>query len=393
MELNNLFNTNLTKIKPNAIRAFDERASKVEGIIKLTLGQPDFNTPEHIKEAGIAAIKENQTGYLSTPGDNRLRQAASKFVKTKYDLDYNWQDEVIVTVGATEAITTAFQAIINPGDKIIIPSPYFTLYSSIIYLAGGEPIEVDTSSNDFIMSADMLIDVLEEHGSAVKGVILNYPTNPTGVTWAEEDAKAFANVLRDRPIFVISDEVYSELVYEGEHVSIAKYLREQTIVVNGVSKSHAMTGWRVGLLYAPASIMGQLVKVHQNLVTTNSTISQLAAREALENGVDDAQPMREEYVVRRDYIYNFMTDLGFRIVKPNGAFYMFAHIPLDLEQNSMAFCLDLAESAAVAFVPGSAFGMGGEGHVRLSYAASMEDIKEAMARLKRFVDSKREKNT
>ncbi|XJS10762.1 pyridoxal phosphate-dependent aminotransferase [Aerococcaceae bacterium WGS1372] len=389
MTLNNLFNHNLNKIKPNAIRAFDERASKVKGIIKLTLGEPDFPTPEHVKKAGIEAINTNQTGYFSTPGDNRLRQVASNFVKTKYGLTYNWEDEVIVTVGATEALSTAFQTILNPGDKVIIPSPYFTLYASIIQLAGGTPVEVDTSSNDFILSKVMLEDALTEHGDAVKAVILNYPTNPTGINWTDEDAKEFAEVLRDRPIFVVSDEVYSELVYDSEHVSIAKYLREQTIVINGVSKSHAMTGWRVGLLFAPANFMQHLVKVHQNLVTTNSSISQLAAREALENGADDAQPMREEYKYRRDFIYEAMTNLGFHIVRPGGAFYIFARIPEDLEQDSMAFCLDLAESNAVAFVPGIAFGIGGEGHVRLSYAASMEDLTEAMDRLTQFVNNKR----
>lgn len=389
MTLSELFNKNLDKIKPNAIRAFDERASKVPGIIKLTLGEPDFPTPDHVKEAGIAAINTNQTGYFSTPGDNRLRQAASAFVKDKYDLDYRWEDEVIVTVGATEALTTAFQAILNQGDKVIIPSPYFTLYASIIYLAGGTPIEIDTSSNSFVLSKAMLEEALAEHGDAVKAVILNYPTNPTGVNWAEDDAREFAEVLRDRPIFVVSDEVYSELVYDTEHVSIAKYLRDQTIVINGVSKSHAMTGWRVGLLFAPANFMQHLVKVHQNLVTTNSSISQLAAREALENGTDDAEPMRQEYVRRRDFVYNEMTGLGFDIVRPGGAFYIFARIPEDLEQDSMAFCLDLAESNAVAFVPGVAFGVGGEGHVRLSYAASMEDLSEAMDRLTQFVNNKR----
>lgn len=389
MTLSELFNKNLDKIKPNAIRAFDERASKVPGIIKLTLGEPDFPTPDHVKEAGIAAINTNQTGYFSTPGDNRLRQAASAFVKDKYDLDYRWEDEVIVTVGATEALTTAFQAILNQGDKVIIPSPYFTLYASIIYLAGGTPIEIDTSSNSFVLSKAMLEEALAEHGDTVKAVILNYPTNPTGVNWAEDDAREFAEVLRDRPIFVVSDEVYSELVYDTEHVSIAKYLRDQTIVINGVSKSHAMTGWRVGLLFAPANFMQHLVKVHQNLVTTNSSISQLAAREALENGTDDAEPMRQEYVRRRDFVYNEMTGLGFDIVRPGGAFYIFARIPEDLEQDSMAFCLDLAESNAVAFVPGVSFGVGGEGHVRLSYAASMEDLSEAMDRLTQFVNNKR----
>lgn len=389
MTLNNLFNSNLDSIKPNAIRTFDERASQVDGIIKLTLGEPDFPTPDHVKEAGIEAIKTDQTGYFSTAGDDRLRQAASRFVDQRYGLTYRWQDEVIVTVGATEALSTAFQAILNPGDKVIVPTPYFTLYASIILLAGGIPVEVDTSSNGFILSKEMLEVALSEHGDAVKAVLLNYPTNPTGVNWTDNDAKEFAEVLRDRPIFVVSDEVYSELVYDSDHVSIAKYLREQTIVINGVSKSHAMTGWRVGLLFAPAEFMSRLVKVHQNLVTTNSSISQVAAREALENGVNDAKPMRREYKKRRDFVYDAMTELGFQIVKPGGAFYIFARIPADLEQDSMAFCLDLAESNAVAFVPGGAFGTGGESHVRLSYAASMADLSEAMDRLTQFVNNKR----
>lgn len=389
MTLKNLFNSNLDSIKPNAIRTFDERASQVEGIIKLTLGEPDFPTPEHVKEAGIEAIRSNQTGYFSTAGDNRLRQAAARFVDQRYGLNYRWEDEVIVTVGATEALSTAFQAILNPGDKVIVPAPYFTLYASIILLAGGIPVEVDTSSNNFILSKDMLDKALAEHGDAIKAVLLNYPTNPTGVNWTDEDAKEFAEVLRDRPIFVVSDEVYSELVYDSDHVSIAKHLREQTIVINGVSKSHAMTGWRVGLLFAPADFMSHLVKVHQNLVTTNSSISQVAAREALENGVNDAEPMRREYKKRRDFVYDAMTELGFQIVKPGGAFYIFARIPADLEQDSMAFCLDLAESNAVAFVPGGAFGTGGESHVRLSYAASMADLSEAMDRLAQFVNNKR----
>lgn len=385
----NRLNNNLDKIQPSPIRAFDEHVSKIPGIIKLTLGAPDFNTPDHIKEAGIRAIQENQTSYMSTPGDNRLRQAASRFVKDKYDLDYHWENEVIVTVGATEALGSAFQTVLNPGDKVLIASPYFTLYQTMIYLAGAIPIEVDTSVNNFVMSSDMLRDALEEHGDAVKAVVLNYPSNPTGIVWTEEDAQAFADVIREYPVFVISDEIYSELIYDGEHVSIAKYLRDQTIVINGVSKSHAMTGWRIGLAFAPAEIMNEMVKVHQNFVTTASTISQLAAREALENGVDDAVPMREEYRKRRDFIYDTMTGLGFDIVKPKGAFYIFAKIPDEFSESSYDFCVDIAEKARIALVPGSSFGEKGEGYVRLSYAASMENIQEAMRRLTTYMEARR----
>lgn len=384
------FNNNLAKIKPSPIRAFDEHVSQIEGIIKLTLGAPDFHTPEHVKNAGIQAIQNNQTSYLSTPGDNRLRQAASRFVQEKYHLDYHWENEVIVTVGATEALATAFQAVINPGDKVLISSPYFTLYQTMIYLAGGIPVEIDTSNNEFIMSAEMLEEALLTHGDDVKAVILNYPSNPTGIVWSDEDAKAFADVIRNYPVFVISDEIYSELIYEGEHVSIAKYLRDQTIVVNGVSKSHAMTGWRIGLLFAPKALMNELVKVHQNLVTTAPTMSQLAAREALENGINDAEPMRVEYQKRRDYIYDAMTALDFEIVKPSGAFYIFAKIPADFKDNSYNFCVDIAEKARIAIVPGTAFGANGEGYIRISYAASMENIQEAMRRLTEYCEKRRQ---
>lgn len=382
------FNQNVHKIGISAIRDFDHAVSSVEGIIKLTLGEPDFTTPDHVKQAGIQAIKNNQTTYTPTPGRSDLLQAATHFMKEKYQLDYA-MDEVIATVGATEALSTALQTVLNPGDKVLVPNPMFSLYESMILLFGGVPVHIDTSNNDFILSPEMVEAAFKEHGDEIKAIILNYPTNPTGVMWTKEDAQKLAEILKDKPVFIISDEVYSELVFEGEHVSIASYLRDQTFVVNGVSKSHSMTGWRLGLLFAPRELMNQAVKVHQNMVTTTVTISQIAATAALRDGMDDALPMKKEYIKRRDFIYQKMTDLGFKIVKPTGAFYIFAQIPADLNQDSYQFCLDLAQQNQVAFIPGNAFGVGGENCVRLSYAASMENIEVAMERLTNFVATQR----
>lgn len=387
-QLSERFNQNVHKIGISAIRDFDQAVSAVEGIIKLTLGEPDFTTPEHVKAAGIQAIEKNITTYMPTPGKPELLVAATNFMKQKYNLDYAL-DEVIATVGATEALSTALQTVLNPGDKVLVPNPMFSLYESMILLFGGIPVHIDTSANDFILSPEMVKAAFDEHGDSIKAIILNYPTNPTGVMWTEKDAQELATILKEKDVFVISDEVYSELVFEGAHVSIASYLRDQTFVVNGVSKSHSMTGWRLGFLYAPRDIMKQAVKVHQNMVTTTVSISQVAATAALRDGANDALPMKIEYIKRRDYIYDAMTALGFKIVKPTGAFYIFAQIPADLNQDSYQFCLDLAQQGKVAFIPGNAFGIGGENCVRLSYAASMEHIKLAMERLADFVAQQR----
>lgn len=386
--LSERLNQNVYKIGISAIRDFDQAVSSVAGIVKLTLGEPDFTTPEHVKQAGIEAIQNNITTYTPTPGKPELLVAATNFMRQKYGLEYD-TDEVIATVGATEALATAFQTVLNPGDKVLVPNPMFSLYESMILLYGGIPVHIDTSHNDFILSPEMVEAAFEEHGDSIKAIILNYPTNPTGVMWTEQDAQELAAILKHKAVFVISDEIYSELVFEGPHVSIARYLRDQTFVINGVSKSHSMTGWRLGLLYAPREIMSHAVKVHQNMVTTTVSISQVAATAALRDGADDALPMKTEYIKRRDYIYEKMTALGFKIVKPNGAFYIFAEIPADLNQVSYQFCLDLAQQNQVAFIPGIAFGIGGENCVRLSYAASMENIKLAMERLTAFVDKQR----
>ncbi|MDE2587089.1 MAG: pyridoxal phosphate-dependent aminotransferase [Lactobacillales bacterium] len=387
MGLTNRFNKYLDKIEVSLIRQFDQSISDVPGIMKLTLGEPDFTTPEHVKEAAKAAIDANQSHYTGMAGLMALRQAAADFVKDKYHLTYNPDNEILVTIGATEALSATLTAILEPGDTVLLPAPAYPGYEPIVNLVGADIVEIDTTGNDFVLTPEVLEQAILEQGDSLKAVLLNYPTNPTGVTYSREQIKALADVLRKYDVFVISDEVYSELTYTDEpHVSIAEYLPEQTILINGLSKSHAMTGWRIGLIFAPAVFTAQLIKSHQYLVTAATTMAQFAAIEALSAGKDDALPMKAEYVKRRDYIIDKMSELGFKIIKPDGAFYIFAKIPEGYEQDSFKFCQDFAREKAVAFIPGVAFGKYGEGYLRLSYAASMETITTAMERLKEFME-------
>lgn len=387
MGLTNRFNKYLDKIEVSLIRQFDQSISDVPGIMKLTLGEPDFTTPEHVKEAAKAAIDANQSHYTGMAGLVALRQAAADFVKDKYHLTYNPDNEILVTIGATEALSATLTAILEPGDTVLLPAPAYPGYEPIVNLIGADIVEIDTTGNDFVLTPEVLEQAILEQGDSLKAVLLNYPTNPTGVTYSREQIKALADVLRKYDVFVISDEVYSELTYTDEpHVSIAEYLPEQTILINGLSKSHAMTGWRIGLIFAPAVFTAQLIKSHQYLVTAATTMAQFAAIEALSAGKDDALPMKAEYVKRRDYIIDKMSALGFKIIKPDGAFYIFAKIPEGYEQDSFKFCQDFAREKAVAFIPGVAFGKYGEGYLRLSYAASMETITTAMERLKEFME-------
>jgi len=387
MDLSKKFNKNLEKIEISLIRQFDQSISAIPGVLRLTLGEPDFTTPDHIKEAAKAAIDANQSHYTGMSGLLELRQAASSFVKEKYNLNYRPEDEVLVTIGATEALSATLTAILEEGDKVLLPAPAYPGYEPIVNLVGAEIVEIDTTANNFVLTPEMLEAAILEQGEQLKAVILNYPANPTGVTYSREQIKALADVLGKYQVFVVCDEVYSELTYtEQGHVSIAEYLPEQTIVINGLSKSHAMTGWRLGFIFAPAVFTAQLIKSHQYLVTAANTMAQFAGIEALTVGKDDAEPMKAEYIQRRDYIIEKMAELGFKIIKPDGAFYIFAKIPDGYNQDSFAFLQDFAERKAVVFIPGAAFGQYGEGYIRLSYAASMETIQEALKRLKDYME-------
>ena len=386
MDLTKRFNKQLDKIQISLIRQFDQAISEIPGVLRLTLGEPDFTTPDHVKEAAKRAIDQDQSYYTGMSGLLTLRQAASDFVKEKYQLDYNPENEILVTIGATEALSATLTAILEEGDKVLLPAPAYPGYEPIVNLVGAEIVEIDTTDNGFVLTPEMLEKAILEQGDKLKAVILNYPANPTGITYSREQLEALAAVLRKYEIFVVCDEVYSELTYTGEnHVSLGTMLRDQAIIINGLSKSHAMTGWRLGFIFAPANFSAQLIKSHQYLVTAANTMAQHAAVEALTAGKNDAEPMKKEYIQRRDYIIDKMTDLGFEIIKPDGAFYIFAKIPAGYNQDSFAFLKDFAQKKAVAFIPGAAFGQYGEGYVRLSYAASMGTIREAMKRLEEYM--------
>ena len=386
MDLTKRFNKQLDKIQVSLIRQFDQAISEIPGVLRLTLGEPDFTTPDHVKEAAKRAIDQDQSYYTGMSGLLTLRQAASDFVKEKYQLDYNPENEILVTIGATEALSATLTAILEEGDKVLLPAPAYPGYEPIVNLVGAEIVEIDTTENGFVLTPEMLEKAILEQGDKLKAVILNYPANPTGITYSREQLEALAAVLHKYEIFVVCDEVYSELTYTGEnHVSLGTMLRDQAIIINGLSKSHAMTGWRLGFIFAPANFTAQLIKSHQYLVTAANTMAQHAAVEALTAGKDDAEPMKKEYIQRRDYIIDKMTDLGFEIIKPDGAFYIFAKIPAGYNQDSFAFLKDFAQKKAVAFIPGAAFGQYGEGYVRLSYAASMGTIREAMKRLEEYM--------
>ncbi|WP_028983791.1 pyridoxal phosphate-dependent aminotransferase [Sporolactobacillus terrae] len=383
----------LSLIQPSDILKFDQEASAIPGIIKLTIGEPDFNTPEHVKEAGKRSIDHNRSHYAPPNGTPELRQAISRFLEKKYGLFYNADHEILVTAGATEAIYTVLTSILNPGDKVLMPTPIFPLYIPDALLAKAEPVFMDTSDNGFVLSPELLEKTLAEHGDAVKAVIFNFPCNPTGVTYRRDQIEALANVLKKHDIFVICDDIYSELTYGERHISMAEYLPNQAIVINGASKSHAMTGWRIGFICAPAAITTELGKIHQFTITSTATVAQDAALEAFENGIDDGVHMRAEYQKRRDFVYEAMSKNGFDCVKPQGAFYLFAKIPAHMIQNSMDFSRDLAHKAKVAVIPGGSFGPGGEGYIRISYAASMEQLQEAMRRIAHYVETLKEQRS
>jgi aminotransferase len=381
-------NTTIAQIQVSTIRQFDEEVSAIPDMVKLTLGEPDFNTPQHVKDAAKKAIDENYSHYTGMAGLLDLRQAAADFQAKKYGNHYDAEDQVLVTVGATEAIATALTTICNPDDAIIVPSPIFPAYIPIIQEAHAKPLFMDTGVNDFIITPKMIDDFIAAHPDEhFKGIILNYPNNPTGVTYVEDEVKALAECCQRHNLWVVSDEIYSELTYGSTHVSIANYIPDETILINGLSKSHAMTGWRIGFLFASKEMTAQMKKVHQYYVTAATTVAQKAGVEALKNGLDDALPMRNEYQKRRDFVYKVMNGLGFKIARPTGAFYIFAKIPANFQQDSMAFCKDLAKKNHLAIIPGTGFGEQGEGYVRLSYAASMEKLQKAMDRLTAYIEN------
>ncbi len=386
MAMESLINRRVKEIEISGIRKIANLVAKVPGAVTLTIGQPDFPTPGHILEAAKRAIDENRTGYTANAGLLELRQAAAGWVQAKYGQTYDPNSEVIVTLGATEALEMALLTLLEEGSEVILPAPVYPGYEPLVRLCGGIPVLVDTSSSGFRITAEQIRSHLTEK---TRVVILGYPSNPTGRILDAEGLAEIAELLKSREVFVISDEIYSELVYEGTHRSIALEpgMREKTIVINGLSKSHSMTGWRIGFTFAPEEITKHMVKVHQYHVTCASSISQYAALEALTGGPDDALPMREEYRKRRDYSVGRLEAMGMELNGiPEGAFYLFPSIrPFGL--SSEAFAYKLLEEQKVGVVPGDAFSQYGEGYIRLSYAYSMAQLEEAFNRMERFVQS------
>jgi aminotransferase len=374
-------NPRVREIEISGIRKFFNMVSNSSNLVSLTIGQPDFPTPEHVKEAGSRAIAENFTTYTHNAGFPELRKAACDFVNKKYGLTYNDDDEVIVTVGASQAIDIAFRTILEEGVEVILPGPVYPGYEPIIKMCGAKPVYVDTRQNGFRLTAELVEPYISEN---TRCIVLPYPSNPTGVTLSEQEILDLVNLLKDKPIWILSDEIYSELVYTDAHQSIAKWLREKTIVINGLSKSHSMTGWRIGFIFAPAFLTKHMLKVHQYSVSCTSSISQKAAFEALTAGFDDASYMREQYMKRLNYVYKRLTEMGLEAEKPTGAFYIFPSIQ-KFGKTSFDFALDLVKEAGVAVVPGSAFSKYGEGYVRLSYAYSLETLEKGLDRLERYI--------
>lgn len=386
-EILNRLNNNFAKLTPGGIREFDYQASAIPGIIKLTLGEPDFNVPAAMKQAAIDSINANDSHYAPGNGTLALRQAIAHFMQDRYELEYDPENEIAVTVGATEGIFASLSTIINPGDEIIIPTPTFPFYMAVTKILGGIPIEVDTSSDDFVLTPARLQSVLEEHPNA-KGLVLNYPSNPTGVTYTQDQIKALADTVKSTNLIVIADEIYSELVYGATHTSIANYIPEQTLILNGASKSHAMTGYRIGFIAGPQELMKAVSAIHAMLVTAASNPAMAAAVAAFgtDEGKTATQEMKDAYEQRRDFVVNNLQKLGFELINPQGAFYVFAKIPKQYGNDDLKFATDLANEGKVAVIPGSFFGAGGQGYVRISYATSMENLTGALDNIASFIN-------
>lgn len=385
-DLTQITHTPLEKIPSSGIRAFAQRIDDIPDLIKLTLGEPDLNTPEHVKQAAVQSILANDSHYSDQRGTLQLRQAISNYLQRKQNLTYDPKSEIIVTVGATEALTAIALSLFQRGDQIIVPTPSYALYFPLIQYTQAELVAINTASTDFVLTPQALKNTLQEHPQA-KAILLNYPTNPTGREYSEKVLKQLVPIIRQSHLYVISDEIYSELTYDCPHVSIARYLPERTLLVNGVSKSHAMTGYRIGYLAGPETLINLIAKMHAFMITAPSNPAQAAAAEALENGDQDPVDSRHIYQKRRDYIVQELNEMGLQTMPGEGAFYVFAKIPAQYKNDDEAFALDLAHKAKVGGTPGKSFGPGGEGYIRFSYAASDADLRKAMSRIQKFLSA------
>lgn len=378
----------VTQIQPSGIRKFFDIASEMTDAISLGVGEPDFDTPWHIREEGIYSLEKGRTFYTSNSGLGELKLAISEYLKRKNGLHYNSEDEVLVTVGGSEAIDVALRAMIDPGDEVIIPQPSYVSYLPCVQLAGGKPVIIELVAEDqFKLTKEKLENAITEK---TKIIILPFPNNPTGAIMNYEDLAEIVDIIIEKDLFVLTDEIYSELTYGKQHVTIAQFpgMKERTILINGFSKSYAMTGWRLGYTVGPSIIIKEMTKIHQYAIMCAPTTSQYAAIAALKNGDDDVAMMREAYNQRRRYLLHVLRDMGLECFEPEGAFYVFPCIK-SLGMTSEEFATLLLKEEKVAVVPGTAFGDCGEGFLRISYAYSIENLKIALERIARFVKKHR----
>lgn len=391
MDYQNILNDSIKEIKPSGIRRFFDIVNEMDNVISLSIGEPDFQTPWHVREAGIDSLELGRTWYTPNRGFSNLRREISRYLKRRFGLEYDPESEIVVTVGGSEAIDITIRCLVGNGDEVLIPQPSFVCYEPLTIMAGATPVIIETKAeDDFRLTAD---EILEKVTDKTKLLILPYPNNPTGAVMEKEDLEKIAKVIKEKNLMVLSDEIYSELTYGGKsHVSIASIegMRERTIVINGFSKSYAMTGWRLGYATGPKEIINQILKLHQFCIMSAPTTAQYAAIEALKNGDKDIEEMREQYDMRRRFVVGGFDKMGLPCFEPLGAFYAFPCIK-STGLTSEEFCTKLLHSKKIALVPGSAFGECGEGFVRVSYSYSLTHLNEALEKIEDFVNELRER--
>ncbi len=375
----------IQNIQPSGIRKFFDIVSEMKDAISLGVGEPDFDTPWHIREEGIYSLEQGRTFYTSNAGLKELKEEVAKYLQRRFKMTYDAKGEIMITVGGSEAIDGALRAMLDPGDEVLLPQPSYVSYEPCITLADGVPRIIELKEEDeFKLTKQQILDAITDK---TKILIMPFPNNPTGAIMTEEDLKEIVDVVKEHDLYVISDEIYSELTYGSNHVSIASFpgMKERTIVINGFSKSYAMTGWRLGYACGPKIIIDQMLKIHQFAIMCAPTTSQYAAVEALRNGDEDVAKMRTAYNQRRNYLMKAFREMGLQCFEPFGAFYVFPCIK-QFGMTSDEFANRLLQEEKVAVVPGTAFGACGEGFLRISYAYSIDDLKVALERMQRFIE-------
>ena len=382
--MRNPLSKKIVQVKPSGIRKFFDLVSEMDDVISLGVGEPDFDTPWHIRDEGIYSLEKGKTFYTSNSGLKELKSEIAKYIKRSQNVDYDPAHEIMVTVGGSEAIDVALRAMIDEGDEVLIPQPSYVSYEPCAFLAGAKPVIIDLKAeNEFKLTAKEIEDACTDK---TKILILPFPNNPTGSIMEKEELEKIAKVIIEKNLYVLSDEIYAELTYKGKHVSITAIdgMKERTVLINGFSKSYAMTGWRLGYACAPQKILEQMLKIHQYAIMCAPTTSQYAAVEALKNGDKDVEEMRRSYNHRRRFLMNAFREMGLECFEPFGAFYVFPCIK-EFGMTSEEFATKFLMEEKVATVPGTAFGDSGEGFLRISYAYSLETLKTAMQKLNKFI--------